>query len=159
MAIERWRPRWGLTPWSPFRELEELARPFDDLLSRPFLPSLIRRWPVEGLEWSPAIEIFDKGDKLVVKAELPGMKEDDIDVSVVGDTLTIKGQRKAESDVKEENYCCERSYGSFFRSMTLPSHVDNEKIEATCEDGVLEVSLPKAIESKEKKVKVSSKKG
>ncbi len=96
----------GLTPWSLFRELEEFARPFEDVLSRPFVPSLIRRWPVEGLEWSPAIEIFDKGDRVVVEAELPGMKDDDIGVPVVGDTLTIKGERKAESDVKEDNYYC-----------------------------------------------------
>ena len=95
----------------------------------------------------------------MVRAELPGLKEEDIDVSVEGDTLTIKGERKAESEVKEEDYyCCERSYGSFFRSMTLPSTVDATKIEASYEDGVLEVSLPKAVEVKPKKVAVLAKK-
>jgi HSP20 family protein len=109
--------------------------------------------------WAPAIEVFEKEDKFVVKAELPGMKEEDIDVSVVGDTLTIKGERKAESEVKEEDYyCCERSYGSFSRSIALPSSVDAKKIEASYEDGVLEVSLPKAPGVKPRKISVSAKK-
>ena len=109
--------------------------------------------------WAPAIEVFEKEDKFVVKAEIPGMKEEDIDISVVGDTLTIKGERKAESEVKEDDYyCCERSYGSFSRSIAVPSNVDAKKIEASYEDGVLEVSLPKAPEVKPKKIAVSAKK-
>jgi HSP20 family protein len=97
--------------------------------------------------------------KFVVKAELPRMKEEDIDVSVIGDTLTIKGERKAESEVEEEDYhCCERSYGSFSRSIAVPPNVDTKKIEASFEDGVLEVSLPKAPEAKPKKIVVSAKK-
>ena len=105
------------------------------------------------------MEVFEKEDKYVVKAELPGMKEEDLDVSVSEDTLTIKGERKAETEVKEEDYyCCERSYGSFFRSVALPSTVDAKKIEASYEDGVLEVSLPKAAEVKPKKVAISAKK-
>jgi len=87
------------------------------------------------------------------------MKEEDIDVSVVGDTLTIKGERKAESEAKEEDYyCCERSYGSFFRSVAVPSNVDAKEIEASYEDGVLEVNLPKTPEVKPKKITVSAKK-
>jgi HSP20 family protein len=93
------------------------------------------------------------------EAELPGMKEEDIDVSVVGNTLTIRGERTAESEVKEDDYyCCERSYGSFSRSIAVPSNVDAQKIEANYEDGVLEVSLPKKPEVKPKKVTVSAKK-
>ena len=77
-------------------------------------------------------------------AESISFKEEDIDVSAVGDTLTIKGERKAKSEVKEEDhYCCERSYGSFFRSIALPSNINAQKIEATFEDGVLEIR-PKA---------------
>ena len=105
------------------------------------------------------LEVFEKEDKYVVRAELPGMKEEDIDVSIVGDTLTIKGERKAESEVKKEDYyCCERSYGSFFRSIALPSNVDAEKIEAGYEDGVLEISLSKVVEVKPKKLTISTKK-
>ncbi|RLC62978.1 MAG: Hsp20/alpha crystallin family protein, partial [Chloroflexi bacterium] len=95
----------------------------------------------------------------VIKAEIPGVKDKDIDVSVEGDTLTIKGEKKAESEVKEENYHrSERYYGSFFRSIPLPSTGDAEKMEASYEDGVLEVSLPKAAEVKPKKIPVSTKK-
>jgi len=157
--MERWRPRWGVIPWRPFRELGELERRFEDIFGRPFLPAVWRRLPMEERGWAPPIEVFEKEDKYVVKAELPGMKEEDIDVSVIGDTLTVKGERKAESEVKEEDYyCCERSYGSFFRSIALPSNVDAKKIEASFEDGVLEVSLPKAAEVKPKKISVSAKK-
>ena len=109
--------------------------------------------------WAPAIDVFEKEDKFVVKAELPGMKEEDINVSVVGDTLTIKGERKAESEVKEDDYhYCERSYGSFSRSLAVPSNIDAKKIEANHEDGVLEISLRKIPEVKPKKVSVSAKK-
>ena len=159
MAMERWRPGWGITPWSPFRELEALERRFDDIFGRPSLPSIWRRIPTEERGWAPAIEVFDREDKFVVKAEVPGIKAEDIDISVVGDILTIKGEKKAETEVKEEDYyCCERSYGSFYRSIALPSDVDANKIEANYEDGVLEVSLPKAPEVKPKKVAVSAKK-
>ena len=106
----------------------------------------------------PPLEMFEKEDKFSVRAELPGMKREEIDVSVVGDTLTIKGERKAETEVKEEDYyCCERSYGSFFRSINLPSAVDTKKIEASYENGVLEITLPKAPEIKPKKVEISVK--
>jgi HSP20 family protein len=159
MAIERWRPRWHITPWRSFPELEEMERRFDEIFGRAFQPRVWRRLPVEERGWAPAIEMFEKEDRFVVKVELPGMKEKDLDVSVVGDNLTIKGERKAESEVKEEDYyCCERSYGSFFRSIDLPSNVDAGKIEANFEDGVLEINLPKAAEVKPKKIAISAKK-
>jgi HSP20 family protein len=159
MAMERWGSRWGMVPWRPFREMEDMERRFEDLFGRQFLPAVWRRIPVMEMGWAPALEVFEKKDKFVVKAELPGMKEEDIDVSVVGDTLTIRGERKAESEVKEEDYyLCEHSYGSFSRSIALPSSVDAKKIEASYEEGVLEVSLPKAPEVKAKKVTVSAKK-
>jgi HSP20 family protein len=154
MAIERWRPRWGITPWRPFRELEDWERRFDDLFGRPF-----GRWPVEEKGWMPAVDVFEKEDKFVVKAELPGMKEDDIDVSVIGDTLSIKGEKKTETEIKDEDYYrCERSYGSFYRSIPIPSNVDANKIEASFEDGILEVALPKSAKVKPKKIAVSAKK-
>jgi len=154
MAIEIWRPRWGITPRRPFRELEEWERRFDDLFGRP-----LWRLPVEEKGWMPAVDVFEKEDKFVVKAELPGMKDEDIDVSVVGDTLSIKGEKKTETEIKDEDYYrCERSYGSFYRSIPLPSNVDADKIEASFEDGVLEVALPKSAKVKPKKIAVSAKK-
>ena len=157
MVMERWRPGRGLIPRRTYSDLEEMERRFHDMFNWPFLSSIWRRTPVEERVWAPAIEVFDKEDNFVVKAEVPGMNEDDIDVSVVGDTLTIKGEKKAETEVKEEDYyCCERSYGSFSRSIALPSGVDSDKIEASYEDGVLEASLTKAAEVKPKKISLST---
>jgi HSP20 family protein len=154
MAIERWRPRWGIAPWRPFRELEEWERRFDDLFGGP-----LWRLPVDERGWMPAVDVFEKEDKFVVKAELPGIKEEDIHVSVVGDTLSIKGEKKTETEVKEEDYYrCERSYGNFYRSIPLPSNVDANRIEASFEHGVLEVTLPKSAKIKPKKIAVSAKK-
>jgi HSP20 family protein len=154
MAIERWRPGWGITPWKPFRELEEWERRLDDLFGRP-----LWRLPVEERGWMPAVDVFDKEDKFIVKAELPGMKEEDIDVSVVGDTLSIRGEKKTETEVSNEDYYqSECSYGSFYRSIPIPSNVDATKIEASFEDGVLEVALPKSAKVRPKKVSVSAKK-
>ena len=158
MVMERWRPRWSIRPWEPFRELEEMTRQFDDVFRQPLLPTTWRRSPME-MGWAPPIELIEKDDKFIVKAELPGMTKEDIDISVVGDTLTIKGERKAEKEVKEDNYyLCERSYGSFFRSIPLPAAVNAKKVEANYDDGVLEISLTKAIEVKPEKVAISSKK-
>jgi HSP20 family protein len=159
MVMERWRPGRGLIPWRPFTGLEEMERRLEDIFDRPFVPAVWRRSPMVETGWAPVMEVFEKEDKFVVRAELPGMKEEDIDVSVVGDTLTIKGERKAESEAKEEDYyCCERSYGSCSRSIAVPSNVDAKKIEASFENGVLEVNLPKAPEVKPKKITISAKK-
>ena len=134
-----------------------MARRFEDIFGRPFAPAAWRRLPQE-VGWAPPIEMFEKEDQFVVRAELPGMKKEEIDISMVGDTLTIKGERKAETEVKEEDYyCCERRYGSFMRSITVPTAVDAKNIKATYENGVLEISLPKAPEVKPKKVEISVK--
>jgi HSP20 family protein len=149
MAMER---------WGPFRELEEMERRMQDLFRRPFVSSVWRRLPTVERGWTPPIEMFEKEDKFIVRAELPGMKKEEIDVSIVGDTLTIKGERKAETEVKEENYyCCERCYGSFLRSITLPTAIDIKKVEANYQNGVLELVLPKALEVKPQKIEVSVK--
>ena len=157
MVLERWRPSKGVIPWQPLRAMEEAERRFDEMFGR--WPSVWRRLPLEERGWAPALDVFEKEDKFVVKAEIPGMKMEDIDVSVVGDTLTIKGEKTSESEVKEDDYyCCERSYGKFHRSIALPSSVDATKIDADYEDGILEVSLPKAPEVKPKKITISAKK-
>ena len=108
--------------------------------------------------WAPATEMYDKEDKLVVRVELPGMKKEDINVSVLGDTLTISGERSVESEVKQEDYYhCERCYGGFSRTITMPGAVETKNIEATYDNGVLEVTLPKVVETKPKKVEISVK--
>lgn len=153
MAIERWRP------WEEFRGMEKMV---DEMLRHPLVswrrPLTWWRVPTEELGWVPAVEVYEKADKFVVRAELPGMKKEEIDVSVVGDTLTISGERKTESEVKDEDYCrCELCYGKFSRSVGLPAAVNAAKVDASYDDGILEISLPKVEAAKPKKVTVKTK--
>ena len=157
MVMDIWRPRRGVAPWRPMRDLEEFERRFEDIFGSSW-PTL---WPGlrEGKGWMPSIDVYEKDNKVILKAELPGMKEEDIDVSVDGDMLNIKGEKNTESEVKEENYYQrESSYGSFFRSIPIPSSIDASKISADYEDGVLQVTMPKIDGVKPKKVPVSAKK-
>jgi HSP20 family protein len=143
--------------WQPFREMEEAGRRFEDFFGRPLFPALWRRIGPDG--WSPAIDVVEKDDKFLVKVELPGVKEEDVDVSVSGDMLTISGEKREESEEKKKGYYySESSYGSFSRSVTVPSSVDTNKIAADFDKGVLEITLPKTPEVKAKKIKVAARK-
>jgi HSP20 family protein len=107
--------------------------------------------------WSPLVDIHETKDSFLLMAELPGVKQEDVEVSVEGDTLTLKGERKREAEVKEDQYHrIERSYGRFERSILLPSVVDPNRVKATYRDGVLEVQLPKKEEAKPKAVKIEA---
>ncbi len=160
MPTERWRPLRGRVPLRPIRELEEMRRRFEDDIARPFIRAIWEHIPEEVKGWAPSIDVFEKGDNFVVKVELPGMKQEDVDVSVSDDTLTIKGERKPESSVKDEDYYrSEIAYGSFYRSIALPSSVDTKNIEAVYEDGILRVTLQRAAGAKPKKVNIQVKKG
>lgn len=106
--------------------------------------------------WAPAVDIYENENELVIKADLPDIDEKDLDVRVENNTLTVRGERKFEQQVKEENYLrVERAYGSFSRSFSLPSSVNTEAIKAEYKNGVLTVELPKRAESKPKQVKVN----
>jgi len=155
MTLEKWRPRWARR-WEPFRELEEeMERFFEEW------PFRWRPWTRRALavrEWAPRVDMFDREDRVIVKAELPGVDKEDIDVSVAGGVLTIKGERRAEEEVKDEDYyCCERYRGKFYRAIQLPADVDTGKIEASYENGVLEITLPKVPEVTPKKISVTVK--
>ncbi|MFH1026033.1 MAG: Hsp20/alpha crystallin family protein, partial [Nitrospirota bacterium] len=103
-----------------------------------------------------SMDIFTEGDNVVVKAELPGMKKEDIDVSLTEDTITISGEKKKEEKIeKKDYYSFERSYGSFKRSFSLPSEVQTEKASAKFKNGVLEIRIPKTEEAKKKEKKVT----
>ncbi|RJP27384.1 MAG: Hsp20/alpha crystallin family protein [Candidatus Omnitrophota bacterium] len=156
MALIPWRPR--ETWWDPFRDLEVIQNE----MNRMFNSSLVR-WGdrdvglLEGA-WSPAIDIYDSKDNIMVKADIPGMKKDEIEVSVHGDTLIIKGEKKQEKEVKEKDYVrTERFYGSFNRAISLPAAVDASKVNASYKNGVLELVLPKKEEAKPKQLKVDIK--
>lgn len=158
MAIEKRKPEKALTSWRPTREIEELGQHFEDVFGRPFLPDLWNRFPAEDTIWAPSLDVIEQEDKFAIKVELPGVKEEDINIYVSGNTLTIEGVKEKESEVKRKGYYySESSYGSFSRSITMPSSVDTSKIEANCENGILELSLPKMAEIKPKKVAVTKK--
>jgi HSP20 family protein len=148
MALIRWRPR---EVWSHFSDLQEDINRLFDLTTDRFRGG-------GALVWSPSLDIYEEKDTLVVKADLPGMKGEEIDISVQGDVLILRGERKQESEVKEKGcYRSERSYGSFQRAVGLPYPVDQREAKATHRGGVLEVRLPKAEGAKQKKIKIEVK--
>lgn len=121
-----------------------LSPTFGSLLSSEFadIPSRLGRGNEEAL-WSPQIETLRRGDKIVIRADLPGVKKEDVNVNVENDLLTISGERSAESENRGDGwYRTERSYGSFYRALPLPEGVNAEQCEANFKDGVLEVTLP-----------------
>lgn len=128
-----------------------------DRINRIFGETAPGRWGSEETmgAWAPLCDIYEVGDDIVVKCELPGVDRNDIDVQVENNVLTVRGERKREKEVKSDNvYRTERSYGLFSRSFTLPVTVDTEKIKAEFRDGVLHVTLPKVDEAKPRKIKV-----
>jgi HSP20 family protein len=112
---------------------------------------------LDGGLWAPAVDIVQEGDRFRVRADLPGMKREEIEVTVNGDTLTISGEKKRESETKQESqFRAERYYGKFSRSLTLPSSVDPSKVEATYRDGVLDISVPKSEEARARSIKIQA---
>ena len=156
MAIERWRPRWGLVPGGPLRGLARMEREMEDLFGR-FFPE--GAWPRmgEGRGWAPAVDMLDRKDEIVLRADLPGMEQKDVEVTVQEGMLTVKGERKEEKEMKEEDYyCCERWAGTFSRTLALPAGVDTEKVKATFRNGVLEIHIPKAERAKGKTIEIKA---
>lgn len=140
---------------SPFERMEEL---FEDFFRRPFgrpwFPSFPRIF--EEMKPSPSVDIFEEGDDVVVKSELPGMTKDDIEVNITENSITISGEKKSEEKVERKNYYrLERSYGSFCRSFELPTEIQPDKATASFKNGVLEVRLPKSEEAKKKARKIT----
>lgn len=139
---------------SPFEEIERL---FDEVMRRPFslFVSFVPRLREEAEIVSPAVDIYEEGDDLVVKAELPGINKEDIEVKITDDYLTISGEKKKEEKVeKKDYYRYERSYGSFSRTFRLPVDVQTDKAKAKFEKGVLEIRIPKTEEAKKKERKL-----
>ncbi len=147
-----------LTKWEPFREVSRLRREMDRLWEDFFGPGPRppRPW---SEEWVPAVDVAEAPDKVTVKAEVPGLDPKEIDISLVGDVLTIKGEKKSEREEKKENYhLVERSYGSFSRALRLPAAVDADKIEANYDKGVLTVTCPKKEPVKPKAITIKTSK-
>jgi len=141
----------------PFSELVSLRQAMDKLFEDSFVrPS--RMLAAFGEATIPAIDVYQTPNEFVVKASLPGTKPDDVNIDITGDTLTIKGETKAEQEIKKEDYLYqERRYGSFSRSLVLPSGLQADKTEAAMENGILTLTIPKAEEAKPKTIKVKAK--
>lgn len=145
-----------LVPWKPSGEISSLRKEMDNLWSRFFGETSFPMYSSQ--EWMPTIDISEAKDKLIIKAELPGMDVKDVSVTVSGDLLTIKGEKKQEEEKKDEHfYCCESYHGSFQRSIRLPVNVTTEKVDATFDKGILKVTLPKTEEAKKKEIKIKVK--
>jgi HSP20 family protein len=143
----------NITRWDPFGEMMHLRQAMDQL----FDESFTRPWRLLGWEGEALLplDVHETDDELEVKASLPGVKLEDVDVFIVGDTLSIRGEFKSEEETKKPSYHHqERRYGSFHRALTLPTKVEADKAEAVFENGVLTLTMPKAEAVKPKTIKV-----
>jgi HSP20 family protein len=143
-----------LIRWEPEREMvtlrEAMDRLFDDAFTRPL--------GLDGALHMPAVDLYQTDNEVVVKASLPGLKADDVQISVTGDVLTIKGEFKEKEDKKEKAYHLrEQRYGAFERTLSLPTEVKSDRAAADFEDGVLTITLPKAEAVKPKTITVKAK--
>ncbi len=146
----------ALARWEPLRDIISLRDAMDRLFEDSFV-RLSRLWPTLG-EWQLPIDMYQTENEVVVKAAVPGFKPEEIDISITGDTLTIKGEHKEGNQVKEEDYFYrECRFGAFSRSLTIPVKVKTDKAEAVFENGMLTLTLPKAEEVKPKQIKVKVK--
>src|ERR671923_910077 len=137
----------AIVKWEPFRDLlslqERMNRLFDESFRGATRGAGADDWALGG-SWAPAVDIYEQDGNIVMKAELPGVDPKDVDVRLENNTLTLRGERKLDKEVKQDNYHrVERSYGTFSRSFTLPTVVDQGSIKAEYRDGVLKLTLPK----------------
>jgi HSP20 family protein len=144
----------NLTRWEPVREMmslrEAMDRLFDDAFTRPI--------SVSGVSGMPAIDMYQTNDDVVVKATLPGLNPEDVDITVTGETLTLRGEFKQENEEKETNYHIrEQRYGSFERSILLPTDVESNKAKANFDNGILTITMPIAEAVKPKSITIKAK--
>jgi len=140
--------------WDPYRDIITLR----DRMNRLFEDMGTAKGEDKDLvpgAWAPSVDIYETENEVVLAAEIPGVDEKDVEIKVEDSTLTIRGERKFEKETKEENYHrIERAYGSFMRSFTLPNYIDQDRIEAQQENGILKIHMPKKEETKPRKVKI-----
>ncbi len=155
MAVTRWTQYRG---WEPFTGFKHIQDQFNRLFDETFGAYPLAREETREQTWSPAVDIYEDKDTIVVKAELPGVKKDDVTIEIKENVLVLTGERKHEQETKKENYHrIERVYGTFSRSFTLPDSVKLDQVEAQYKDGVLEIRLPKAETAKPKAIPIEVK--
>jgi len=145
----------NIIKWEPLGEMVSLRNAMDRLFEDSFV-----KWarPLDGGTATPAVDIFETADKLGIRASLPGIKPEDIDISITPEGVVIKGETRTEKELKEENYVRrECHYGTFARTIALPQGLKVDKAEATMDNGVLTLEIPKAEEEKLKTVKIKAK--
>jgi HSP20 family protein len=145
----------AITRWDPFRDLSLLQ----ERMNRVFEDAAVRGWkndePSATTSWSPAVDIYETDNEIMVQAELPGVDRKDIALQLENNVLTLKGDRRFEKETNQENYHrIERSYGGFSRAFTIPTVVDEDKIRADYRDGILKIALPKKEQVKAKQIKI-----
>jgi HSP20 family protein len=145
----------AIVKWEPFRELANMQKEFNRLFNEAF-PRLWDEGELSTRTWAPPVDIYETDNNLVLKADLPGIDPKDVEIRVEDSTLYLKGERKFEKEVKEENYHrVERSYGTFTRSFSLPNSIDADKVTAEYKDGQLTLTMPKREEAKPKTIKIN----
>lgn len=146
----------ALVRWDPVRELDSLQSDMNRLFDR-FFDTRPAGNGAAARRWIPAMDLVETENSLVLRADLPGMTEDDVEIEVKDGTLTVSGERRSESEEKKEGYHrVERSFGRFSRALTLPDGVDTSKINAGFDNGVLEVTIPKPEETRPTRIQIGS---
>ncbi|MHC4844095.1 MAG: Hsp20/alpha crystallin family protein [Planctomycetota bacterium] len=144
-----------LVTWSPWRQMTSLQNRMNRIFNDPFFRSERTDDGLTLENWNPVVDIYDNDDSVVIKADLPGLSKDDITIDLENQTLTVKGERSLENEVKEENYYRrERAFGKFHRAFTVPAEVNPDQIKANFKDGVLKIEIPKPEEQQPKQITV-----
>ncbi len=160
MTLIRWRPLRDVTAWNPATDVVSEFSNFHHDIDRMFDKFIYGGTSDDGLAstWLPPVDIVERENEYAVNVELPGVKKEDVKITLKDDVLTIHGEKKQEKETEDKN-CrrSERAYGSFQRSFTLPTSVKSDKIEASYDHGILTITLPKAEESKPKEIEVKVK--
>jgi HSP20 family protein len=159
MTLVRWMPLRGMDVWTPVTDLTDEILTMQHEIDRMFDRFRGGSLDENGImSWAPAVDISEEADRYIVRAELPGVDQKDVKITVQSNTLSIRGEKKIDGEQNGENYHhVERSYGSFSRSFALPSTVVSDKIEASYVDGILAMTIPKAEEAKPKEIEVKIK--
>ena len=153
MKLQKRHPANQPAAVTPYNDLNRIRNEINRIFQDPWAMLQPATSMFEG--WEPKLDVYDDKDKVTIKAEVPGMKKEDIDVSIEGDTVTISGERKEEHEEKKgEVFRSERYFGRFQRSVTLPHAVDAGKVQANYKDGVLTITLVKSEEAKPKQIEV-----
>jgi HSP20 family protein len=148
----------AISRWDPFRDLSSIQNELNRLFGRTFAREGEAEAEARDVAWTPALDVSETQDRFVIQVELPGVAPEDVDISVENSMLTVQGERRFYNEMKEDDFVrVERRFGSFARSITLPSTADPEAIQASFDAGVLTIEVPKKEEAKPRKIQIQAK--